>query len=151
MDAELASYFLSPWVLGLLGLLVGSFLNVVIHRLPLMLDRGWKADCAEMLEDGDAAAFAIDELVALLGSDWRRRFTPLVATRWRQEPWIGGSYSHARIGCAGQRAILAAPVDGRIFFAGEACHREDFSTAHGAYETGVAAARAIIGGGAAIA
>ncbi|KQN14620.1 flavin monoamine oxidase family protein [Sphingomonas sp. Leaf30] len=108
-------------------------------------------DCAEMLEDGDAAAFAIDELVALLGSDWRRRFTPLVATRWRQEPWIGGSYSHARIGCAGQRAILAAPVDGRIFFAGEACHREDFSTAHGAYETGVAAARAIIGGGAAIA
>ncbi len=108
-------------------------------------------DCAEMLEDGDAAAFAIDELVALLGSDWRRRFTALAATRWRQEPWIGGSYSHARIGCAGQRAVLAEPVDGRIFFAGEACHREDFSTAHGAYETGVAAARAIIGGDAAIA
>jgi monoamine oxidase len=108
-------------------------------------------DCAEMLEDGDAAAFAIDELVALLGSDWRRRFTPLAATRWRHVPWIGGSYSHARIGCAGQRAVLAEPVDGRIFFAGEACHREDFSTAHGAYETGVAAARAIIGGDAVIA
>jgi len=125
------------------------------HRLsPFgwpIIESFFGGDCAEMLEDGDAAAFAIDELVALLGSDWRRRFTPLVATRWRQEPWIGGSYSHARIGCAGQRAILAAPVDGRIFFAGEACHREDFSTAHGAYETGVAAARAIIGGGAAIA
>lgn len=36
--------------------------------------------CAEALEDGDAAAFAIDELVALLGSDWRRRFTPLAIT-----------------------------------------------------------------------
>ena len=108
-------------------------------------------DCAEMLEDRDAAQFAIDELVGLLGSDWRKRFTPLTATRWRHEPYIGGSYSHARIGKAGQRAILAAPVDGRIHFAGEACHSFDFSTAHGAYETGVAAARAVIGEGAAIA
>ncbi|MEG8013811.1 FAD-dependent oxidoreductase [Sphingomonas sp. 22R3R2A-7] len=33
-------------------------------------------DCAEMLEDGDAAAFAIDELVGLLGSDFRRRVHP---------------------------------------------------------------------------
>ena len=32
---------------GLLGLLVGSFLNVVIHRLPAMLERQWAADCAE--------------------------------------------------------------------------------------------------------
>ena len=102
-------------------------------------------DCAEMLEDGDAAQFAIDELVGLLGSDWRKRFTPLATTRWRHEPWIGGSYSHARIGRAGQRAVLSASVDGRIHFAGEACHPFDFSTAHGAYETGVAAARAVIG------
>lgn len=29
-----------------LGLLLGSFLNVVIHRLPTMLDRGWRAQCA---------------------------------------------------------------------------------------------------------
>ncbi|MGU3390981.1 flavin monoamine oxidase family protein [Sphingomonas sp. M1A8_2b] len=102
-------------------------------------------DCAEMLEDRDAAQFAIDELVGLLGSDWRPRLTPLTATRWRHEPYIGGSYSHARVGRAGQRAVLAAPVDGRIHFAGEACHAFDFSTAHGAYETGVAAARAVIG------
>ncbi len=102
-------------------------------------------DCAEMLEDGDAAQFAIDELVGLLGGDWRKRFIPLAATRWRHEPYIGGSYSHARVGRAGQRAVLAASVDGRIHFAGEACHPFDFSTAHGAYETGVAAARAVIG------
>jgi leader peptidase (prepilin peptidase)/N-methyltransferase len=30
------------------GLLIGSFLNVVIHRLPKMLDRGWRAQCAEL-------------------------------------------------------------------------------------------------------
>lgn len=31
---------------GLLGLLVGSFLNVVIHRLPQMMERDWQAECA---------------------------------------------------------------------------------------------------------
>ena len=40
-----------PWLemalAGLLGLLIGSFLNVVIHRLPKMLERQWAAECAE--------------------------------------------------------------------------------------------------------
>ena len=31
-----------------LGLAVGSFLNVVIYRLPVMLDRQWRAQCAEL-------------------------------------------------------------------------------------------------------
>ncbi len=110
--------------------------------LPI-IESFFGGDCAEALESGDASQFAIDELVGLLGSDWRRRLTPRGATRWRHVPHIGGSYSHARVGQAGQRAVLAAPVDDRIFFAGEACHPHDFSTAHGAYETGVAAARAI--------
>ncbi len=100
---------------------------------------------AEALDEpGAAPAFAVDELVALLGSDWRTRLHPLAATRWRQEPFIGGSYSHALVGHAGARTILAEPVDGRIFFAGEACSPDDFSTAHGAYRTGVAAAHAIL-------
>jgi len=41
--------FLSPLVLGLFGLCIGSFLNVVIHRLPLMLERGWKMESADLL------------------------------------------------------------------------------------------------------
>jgi len=35
---------------GILGLLVGSFLNVVIYRLPLMMKQGWKQECQEFLE-----------------------------------------------------------------------------------------------------
>lgn len=35
-------------VAGLLGMLVGSFLNVVIHRLPKMMERDWAAQCAEL-------------------------------------------------------------------------------------------------------
>ena len=50
MTPELATLLLSPWVLALLGLCIGSFLNVVIHRLPLMLERGWKLESAELLD-----------------------------------------------------------------------------------------------------
>jgi leader peptidase (prepilin peptidase) / N-methyltransferase len=45
---------LSPWALGLLGLVIGSFLNVVIHRLPLMLERQWWADVGSQLADRDS-------------------------------------------------------------------------------------------------
>jgi monoamine oxidase len=47
-------------------------------------------------------------------------------------------------GHADDRARLAAPVDDRLFFAGEACSRHAFSTAHGAYLTGRAAAEQAI-------
>ena len=49
MSSDILELLLSPPLLALLGLCVGSFLNVVIHRLPLMLERGWKLDSAEML------------------------------------------------------------------------------------------------------
>jgi len=40
----------------LLSLLVGSFLNVVIHRLPIMLDRQWRAQAAEMLAESNTSS-----------------------------------------------------------------------------------------------
>lgn len=45
---------LSPWALALLGLVIGSFLNVVVHRLPLMLERQWWADVAAQLADRES-------------------------------------------------------------------------------------------------
>jgi len=42
------------FVAGVLGLMVGSFANVVIHRLPRMMERDWQAQCAELR--GEAAA-----------------------------------------------------------------------------------------------
>ena len=44
----------SPWLLALLGLIVGSFLNVVVHRMPLMLERQWWGDVAAQLGDGES-------------------------------------------------------------------------------------------------
>ena len=91
--------------------------------------------------DGALAAQAIDEIVALLGSDYRRRLKPLAESRWAHDPFARGSYSHALPGHAGARTVLAAPVDGRLFFAGEATSPNFFSTAHGARDSGERAAR----------
>jgi len=44
----LAAHWFDATVLGVLGLLIGSFLNVVIYRLPIMLEAHWKAECAEL-------------------------------------------------------------------------------------------------------
>ncbi|MBV9190243.1 MAG: prepilin peptidase [Betaproteobacteria bacterium] len=37
-----------PWLAFGFGLCIGSFLNVVIHRLPKMMEREWRAECAEL-------------------------------------------------------------------------------------------------------
>lgn len=50
IDPQMSAWLLSPAVLGLFGLLIGSFLNVVIHRLPLRLEREWKLEAAAILE-----------------------------------------------------------------------------------------------------
>jgi len=49
MASDLQGVLLSPWALGLLGLCIGSFLNVVIHRLPQMMERAWRLESAELL------------------------------------------------------------------------------------------------------
>jgi monoamine oxidase len=85
-------------------------------------------------------AMAIDELVGVFGSDIRSRLRTIARSNWLNDPRIGGSYSHALPGQRNAREILGAPYEDRIFFAGEACSPSDFSTAHGAYATGIRAA-----------
>jgi leader peptidase (prepilin peptidase)/N-methyltransferase len=45
-----------PWIAALLGLVIGSFLNVVIHRLPKMMERDWEAQCAELAQNKAAGS-----------------------------------------------------------------------------------------------
>jgi monoamine oxidase len=97
--------------------------------------------------NGALAAEAIDEIAALLGNDYRSKLKPLAESRWAHDPFARGSYSHALPGHAGKRAVLAAPVDGRMFFAGEATSPNFFSTAHGARDSGERAAGEVIAAG----
>ena len=122
--AETASYYLRPFGRPVVECFLGG---------------AW----ARTLEDaGEAAAtaFVLEELRDLLGADFVKALSPLAVTRWAHEPTIGGSYSHALPGCADARAVLARPVSERLCFAGEACSATDYSTAHGAWESGLAAA-----------
>lgn len=50
---------------GLLGLLVGSFLNVVIYRLPKMMERQWASECAENQAETSSAASTPSKTAAL--------------------------------------------------------------------------------------
>jgi monoamine oxidase len=94
--------------------------------------------------DGAIAAHSIDEIAGFLGNDIRRKLKPLKESRWAQDPFARGSYSHALPGHADQRAVLAAPVNGRLFFAGEATSPNFFSTAHGARDSGERAAGEVL-------
>jgi len=93
-------------------------------------------------ESGSAAGFdfAIEQLCALFGSAIRGTLRPLAASSWSQTKRIGGAYSYALPGHASARIALARPFDDRLFFAGEATSSGDFSTAHGAHDSGVRAA-----------
>ena len=100
--------------------------------------------CDALEKDGPAAmtALARERLKAIFGADIEKEIAGAVATAWRGDPDIGGGYSGARPGQAHRRADLARPLDDRLFFAGEATSLDFYSTAHGAYFSGVAAAKA---------
>jgi len=97
-------------------------------------------------DEGSEAVFAraTDQLVRLFGGDIRRNLRPLIASDWARTASIGGAYSHALPGQADARIALAKPFDERVFFAGEATDTTDFSTAHGALQSGQRAAREVI-------
>lgn len=104
-------------------------------------------DLARSLEKGGLAAFgdhASGELVGLYGAEFGKRLTPVVASAWAGNPRVQGSYSHAKPGFASYRERLARPIDDRLFFAGEACSLHDFSTAHGARQSGLIAAEHVL-------
>jgi monoamine oxidase len=102
---------------------------------------------AAELERGGADAFfdcAVSDLVGLFGSRFAARIKPIGLHTWGADPFALGSYSYASPGFADCRPKLAAPIDSRLFFAGEACSVHDFSTAHGGWHTGVSAAEQVI-------
>ncbi len=97
----------------------------------------------ELEETGAMIEAAMAELVNALGSDIRGRLDEPQATAWFLDPHARGSYSAALPGHAHRRADLAAPLGGRLFFAGEACSPDFFSTCHGAHLSGITAADAV--------
>jgi leader peptidase (prepilin peptidase)/N-methyltransferase len=65
MFDSLAHPLVFPWSCLILGLLVGSFLNVVIHRLPVMLKRDWRQQSVEILSEWSGEKEAPGELAQM--------------------------------------------------------------------------------------
>ena len=87
--------------------------------------------------------FAVDRIADIFGHDIRKHVNRSIVTAWNTEPWTRGSWACALPGQAHQRANLERSVDERLFFAGEATVYGGQGTCHGAYLSGIRAAREI--------
>jgi monoamine oxidase len=126
-DAEPMSFEIRPfgydYVVGMTG---GRFAD--------WLERAGVEASVDLAKENLKKAFGADIVKHVVGRN---------VTAWRGDPWVRGAYSAALLGQTDQRPRLAEPLDGRLFFAGEATSPEYYSTAHGAHLTGIATARQV--------
>ncbi|HTR83816.1 MAG TPA: NAD(P)/FAD-dependent oxidoreductase [Reyranella sp.] len=101
----------------------------------IMLCEGEEARQLEAAGPSAAGATALSAVAEIFGKEVRTAFAGSQSTRWTQDPFSRGAWS---VGPDKQRAVLAAPHDERIFFAGEAT---DSGRLDGAYVSGVRAAK----------
>ncbi|HFQ94408.1 MAG TPA: FAD-binding protein [Anaerolineae bacterium] len=124
----------------------GEFLNMYRYiQEPVLVgfNAGSYGRYLETLGDEEIVAGAMAALRGMYGHDipdpeaWR-------ISRWGLDPYSYGSYSFMPVGVTGEAYDwLAEPVNGRLFFAGEATHRTYPATVHGAFLSGRRAARQI--------
>lgn len=106
----------------------------------VMLNSGTFGTRLERLSDREVVAQAVAALTNMYGDVPSPRDARI--TRWRSDPRAHGSYSYVPIGSSfEEHAALGEPVGDRLFFAGEATHHDYPATVHGAYLSGVRAAR----------
>lgn len=106
----------------------------------VMFNAGASALEIESLSDDETVARALAALTDMHGAAPPPKDARV--TRWRSDPWSRGAYSYVPVGATfAQYAELGAPVGDRLFFAGEATSEDYPATVHGAYLTGLRAAR----------
>ncbi|MGI9480968.1 MAG: flavin monoamine oxidase family protein [Hyphomicrobiales bacterium] len=120
------------------------YLRPFDYNLVVAVTGGRFAEWLERAGQQASIDYVEKKLQAVFGSDITKHVTAHIVTAWRGDPWVKGAYSAARPGQAHQRAELAKSLDEKVFFAGEATSSEFYSTAHGAYLTGIAAANAMV-------
>lgn len=108
---------------------------------------GTKAEELALLGEQQLASQLIAELSSFYPTaNVASRFTGQIKVKnWKEEPFIGGAYSYPSLQGAGQRESLAASVEGKVFFAGEATNLNGhIGTVHGAMESSYLAVNEIL-------
>ena len=115
-------------------------------KLPVLLsfNAGDRGRDMEAWSDEKTVASAMSVLKTIFGHDIPHPVDHQI-TRWASDRFARGSYSfNALHATPAMRTALAQPLGGRLFFAGEASSKNHFGTAHGAYLSGVQAARDVL-------
>ena len=117
--------------------------------MPVVLEGFLSGSRARALS-GQPETEVVDEILRELGRmvpgvDLRARLRAARYVDWSADPDVRGGYTYPKVGGGSdQRRMLAEPVDGVLFFAGEAARTAgDYATVHGALNSGLQAARAV--------
>ncbi|MDG1430469.1 MAG: NAD(P)/FAD-dependent oxidoreductase [Paracoccaceae bacterium] len=102
------------------------------------------ADQLELEGKGAATEFCLEGLKNIFGNGVTKYIRATNETAWRATPNALGAYSYARPGGAGARKVLAAPIDEKLYFAGEATSTNSYATVHGAYQSGIDVAKDVL-------
>ena len=90
-------------------------------------------------------AHARAEFASIFGAEAAQALGAPIIANWGEDPQFFGSYSHAIPGAQAARRVLGAPIaDGRLIFAGEACHPRFAATVAGAWLSGEGAAQLVL-------
>jgi leader peptidase (prepilin peptidase) / N-methyltransferase len=96
------------FIAALLGLVTGSFLNVVVYRLPVMLDRQWRAQCAQLL--GQAGPRDPVERFDLIQPRSRCPHCGHTISAWENIPLLSYLMLRGRCSACGARISLRYPL-----------------------------------------
>lgn len=126
-----------------------TFWTMLPLRAPVLVAwaGGPKADALAEYDEAGVIRIALEELAHLFGPqlDPRAELEAAYAHDWQRDPYALGAYSYVLVGGTGARELLAEPIDGVLFFAGEAIvSSKEAGTVAGALLSGERAARGVL-------
>lgn len=135
---------------GYSGSIAGKFCSWV-NQYPYsgqailsLWSHGQFAEQLEQQSDAECVSAATAVIKKIFGKKYQEPVASIV-TRWRQDPFTGGSYSYLPPGSSSSSFdAIARPVGNKLFFAGEATEPVHTATVHGAYLSGQRAAAEVI-------
>lgn len=96
------------------------------------------------LSEADAIQRGLDDLSRMAGRSLAGLLDTGKFVNWGADPYSLMGYSYVPVGASGLRRAYARPVQDVLFFAGEATHETRPATVHGAHESGIRTAQAIL-------
>lgn len=116
------------------------------HKVLIGYAGGERHDRIVSMQKQELLKAVTHDLGRLVGRDISGEIIKYALVRWDTNPYVRGAYSNHPVGVgSNERALLARPVDGRLYFAGEATVISgNYATVHGAIESGQYAAQQML-------